>query len=756
MFPLLRHQPIPVFTYLPTIDPKPVNRPQSYQILGGVAKGITTSSKIPVIQSEQAIQSVQNRIEPLTGYVYENPEIGRFRVDLGESDHREISIDQFENYAHLVNRIVDLALTTFSSEYYKYHPDPPYILRDEPYFDKDLISRTGVLDAKRYYRGVHIFKDSPVFVLNRETQLRSHGNMLNEISDLRTQFGESREEKIDLYNPSQSFVDYINYLFRGKTADVKGYPGPSVRKINAITWKYRVKDAVPGNPVSQMEYFRKTYGITGLDPEQPLVEYSIENTREPRYHIPQLLSVGHDMRDLERRIPRWRRQQVWGVLHPDCKNQLSKIFEILTKIDENLRRYMPGTYPSIFEIAKEPLDVSEIAFRIPELKLLFGGKDITVKHPFDISFYHQYSDKNIKFAKPVPRTKTIVLTDLDPEDLKSFMSDLQSEFLKRNNSNLEIEFSTAPSLASSAREGDVVLTVSPETDEEDAVYRNYKISIQNKTPAAHQHVTQAHADKDSVMQLVMQLALKLGFEPWLVPPSINVKRIFGLHSYLDFETGKRLVFAIAHNSDGSLLRQFDPVDLQDFDRLAEELVAINEKSGPSLYLFGFDRFGLIPRLDSLLAEKKDGQLEYCIVHFEDQEHFRFFETWFPRKAPRFGKAEEVESKSIVEAFEVAPEGLAVRASENTYFLVTGRTIEKNALKRGCPTPVRLTLASKRGAVWKNDEVVRLIFSLCIMGRASGHVTRYPSPLYYLRSYAHYFRLYGLPDHATVRQKLFHI
>ncbi len=755
-FPLIRSEPIPVHTYTPIIEPKPVNRPQAYQILGGVAKSLTASNAVPVIQTEQTLQSVQKAIEPVDGHVYDNPEIGRFEVDLVESDLRQVKISEFENYAHIVNRVVDMALTIFPSDYYKYHPDAPYILRDEPYFDKDLISRTGILDAKRYYRGVHFFKDLPVLVLNRETQLRSNGNVLNEISDLKAQFEETREAKIDFNDPPQAFVDYINYLFRGKTADVKGYPGPAVRNINAITWKYRAKDVTPGMSMPLMEYFRKTYGITGLDAEQPLVEYPSENIHETRYHIPQLLSVGHDFLDLERRIPKWRRQQVWGILHPDCKNQLSKIFEICVKIDENLRHYTPEIYPSLFEIAREPLDISDLSQRIQEVRLLFEGKDITVKHPFETSFYRQYSGKNLTFARPAPKTRTIVITDLDPNSFGEFISMLQSEFLKRNNSELEVEVSKSKSLVSSAREGDVILTVSAESDDENAVYKSNKMAIQNKTPAVHQHVTESHADEDSVMQLVMQIALKLGFDPWLISSPANIKRIFGIHCYLDQNTSKGIIFAIAQNSDGSLVRQFDPVDVSDFDRLCKDLIAMNLESGPALYVVGFDRFGLIQKLNNALGEETSTELEYCIVNVEDQEHFRFFETWFPRKAPRYGKARETESKSTVEAFEAAPEGLIVRASENTYFEVTGRTIEKDALKRGCPTPIRLNIVSKHGKVWENDQIVRFLFSMCMMGRASGHMTRYPSPLYYLRSYAHYYHLYGLPDYANLRQKLFHI
>ena len=141
---------------------------------------------------------------------------------------------------------------------------------------------------------------------------------------------------------------------------------------------------------------------------------------------------------------------------------------------------------------------------------------------------------------------------------------------------------------------------------------------------------------------------------------------------------------------------------------------------------------------------------------EDQEYFRFFETWIPRKAPRFGKTKETRAKSDVEAYESAPEGLVVKASNDAYYLVTGRTIEKDSLRRGCPTPIRLVIARSQGNSWDNSQIARFVLSFCFMGRASGHLTRFPSPLYYLRLYAHYVHNYGLPEHANIRERPFYV
>src|SRR6266571_1615302 len=479
IFPLSRSDPIPVYEYTVAITPTPANRPQAYQILGGIAKRITNSERVPVIGNQLSILSMNQSISSLGGYFYEIPEVGRFNVELAHAGNKKVTIREFEAYSHLVNRLVDMALTVFAEDYYKFHPDSPYILRDEPYFDQDLISKTGILDAKRYYRGVHLFKDKPCFVLNRETQLRSNGNLLTEIRSLRNSFEETRGEKVDIDNPLPAFVEYINSLLRNKTAEVKGYPGPSVKRIKEVTWRYRARDTTPGSSLPQTEYFRKTYGITGLDPLQPLVAYEIDNPKEIRYQIPELLWIGHDFHDLERRIPKWRRPQVWGILHPDCKNQLTKIFEVLTKVNSVLGDKASEVYPGIVEIASEPLDISESAARVSDLKIAFGNKEIAVKHPFDTSFYHQYSRKPIMFAKQVPSTSMLVVTDHEVTEIEEFIHSLQEEFQRRNGSVLEVDYSTSSGWSKELKGHDVILTIGDDSDSDDE-YRRTKELIQNK------------------------------------------------------------------------------------------------------------------------------------------------------------------------------------------------------------------------------------------------------------------------------------
>ena len=190
LFPLLRHEPLPVFTYTAKIEPQPRFKPQTYQILGNVAKQIMYKESIPVIQNHGEVQSLVFRISNLTGYSVEIPNVGKFDVKLTETGSKVIASDQLEDYKLFINRLADISLTILSNEYYQFHPDAPYIYRNEYYFDKDLIEKCGIADSKRYYRGLHNFNDKPCFVLNRETQLRSNQNLLVELFSLRNRFVE--------------------------------------------------------------------------------------------------------------------------------------------------------------------------------------------------------------------------------------------------------------------------------------------------------------------------------------------------------------------------------------------------------------------------------------------------------------------------------------------------------------------------------------------------------------------------------------
>lgn len=756
IFPLLKHEDLPVYRYKADVNPQPANRPQLYQILGSVAKQATYRERKPVVGFEQQIESLVYPVSNTKGYTVTIPEVGKYSVDLTEASKSVVDIEQFDEYKHLVNRLADIALTVFSDQYYKFHPKAPFILRDEPYFDADLIESTGIIDSKRYYRGLLHIGDRIAFVLNRETELRSNGNLLVEMKSLKRHFESMNDTTIDFYQPPQAFVDYVNSALRGKSADVKAYPGPSVRAIQAITWKYRGSDVPPGSAKSTIEYLHDVYGVSGLDPRQPLVVYKVERTGNIQYHLPEVLSVGHTFEDLKRRIPSWQRTQVWGSVHPDCKNQLYKIHEVLWEIDETLRKQMPEIYPKMVEISKESLDVTEIVTEPIELELYFANKHLKIKAPYDFSFYRSYSEKSVRFIRPAPDTKVIVSLKNKTKKIESFLQALSMEFKLRNASDLSFDFTSPGSDEPKYANYDFVISIGGEVDEKnDDEYCRHKQITQNRLGIAHQHVTLAHADKDSIMAMVMQMTLKLGYDPWLIPAPDSIPHILAIHSYLNPVSEKAAILVMLLKGDGTVMKQFDPLEPSNVEEIIKLLIKVNEEHRRLLYLVSFDRFDIFDQLCDAL-EKATSEIEYCVTQVDDQDQVRFFETWIPKKLPGFGKNAMKVAKPSIEAYEIAPQGAVLKSDETTFFLLTGKTIEKEGLKRGCPTPIRLSIRLAKGKDWDYYSIANHVMALCMMGRASGHMTRFPSPLYYLQLSAQYQNKFGVPQVEKFRQRIFYV
>ncbi len=753
LFPLVRHEPLPIYRYQPRIDPQPTNKPQLYQVLNTLAKQTIYEEKTPVVSIQGNLVSLGSPIKRLDKHVVEIPEVEKFSLQLEEIGKSTVATDHFDEYKLLVNRLADIALTIFSNEYYKFHPDAPYILRDEPYFDKGLIETTGIIDSKKYYRGLHQFGEKLVFILNRETELRSYRNLLTEMQSLRNRFETVNDTKVDFYAPTSEFVRYINSLVIGKAADVLKYPGPRVPRIKEVTWKYRAKDTTPGSKNSPIEYLHDVYGLTSLDPLQPLIVYDVIPGGRTQYHLPEVLSVGHDFRDLEKRIPSWQRTQVWGTIHPDCKNQLQKIYGVLLEIDENLRKQLPQIYPGLLEISRNALDVTSIVSQRAQIDLQFGNKVVSLKSPYDLDFYARYSGKKVAFARPVGDAKVLVCVEDRSRKIDDFLKALADEFELRNNSHLIFEFDELDLKRTDYSNYNLVLVIEKSTNRDDDTYGQCKKIIQNEHGVIHQHITQEHADKDSVMALVMELSLKLGGEPWLLPEEQCSPIVVGIHSYRNPDSEEQMIFAIALDGRGALLKHFEPVTPDKFGEVARSLALLNQERRRVLYLFSFDKFAILGNLTDALSQVDD--IEYCIVEVTDQDYLRFFETWTPKRAPRFGKATEI-VRSPIEAEEKAPQGVSLQFDQDTFFVLTGRTIEKGELKRGCPAPIRLSVRKRKGDGWKPSDLVDYMFKLCMMGRSSGHMTSFPSPIYYLKLYAHYFHDFGIPKDEGIRQRIFYV
>ena len=753
LFELKNASPLPVSSYNVLVDPSPQKMPLFYQILGVIAKRLTKTERKPVISDRGQIKVLGAPLpksELLQRVLIEN--VGKFAAELQFLEEKESTLEDFEEYKHLVNRIVDVALLYLSEDYYKYHPDAPYIVKDYPFFDKELIENTGIVDFKEYFRNLRLYGNKPYMIFNRGTRLKSYQNLLVELKCLSNKYGKIRSREIDFYDPNEDFIAFVNSLFRGKTANVLRYPGPSVKKIKAITWKYRCGDVPPNAPMSPCKYLRTHYGISGLDKNQPLVVYEIrtEGTDSIQYHVPEVLSVGHNFKDLKRRIPSWQRSQVWDLINPDCKSQLREIFNIVREVDSALRSKMPEIYPSKIEISTMPANVTSDTIFHGKIDILFQNKDITLQPPYYESFYRRYR-RAIRLLNPVEKDiKSLVFVEKGKQNVKEFFKELQKEFEKRNRKKLIIEYGNIDFEAQNFLDYDLVITVTDSVD----VYEKSKSIIQNECGIFHQNIRPENVNSDSVMQLVMQITLMFGGDPWLLKEYDERLGIFGVYFYRSPSTGVERYFLNLSNGSGKLLFQSRPYSKEDFEALLSVLETKISDYKRALLLLSFDQEETHRRIVEKL-ETIEG-LEFAVLLIKDWDNLRIFKTWTPRRIERpRRRITRLHARYPVEAFENAPQGVVLSAGDNTYHMVTSYSIRRQTTFRGCPIPIRIEILKSRGP-FDTAHILSHLMSLAFMFRASGHPTRLPAPLRYLKKYAYYIERFGQPLSEEFLQKLFYI
>lgn len=752
LFELKKAEALPVFIYNAMVNPSPEKMPLFYQILGIIAKRLTRTERKPVISDRGQIKVLGTSLAKsklLQRVSIEN--VGKFTAELEFLEEKESTLEDFEEYRHLVNRVVDIALIDLSEEYYKYHPDAPYIIKDYPFFDKALIEDTGVVDSKEYYRNLRIYRNKPYMIFNLGTRLRSFQNLLVELKCLSTKYGKVRKQEINFYNPTEDFIGFINSLFRGKTANVIRYPGPSVKRIKEIIWKYRCGDVPPNAPMSPCKYLRTHYGITGLDKNQPLVVYEIrvDNKNFIQYHVPEVLSVGHNFVDLKRRVPSWQRPQVWDMINPDCKSQLREIFNLVKEVDSVLRSKMPEIYPSKIEISTVPVNITSDTTFHREINISFKNKDITLQPPYDEKFYRRYRGA-VRFLNPVDGdVKSLVFIEKRKQNIEEFFNELQKEFEKRNGTRLIVEYGNIDFEAKNFLDYDLVITV---TDSED-IYDKSKTIIQNECGVLHQNIKPENVTSDSIMQLVMQITLMFGGDPWLLKEDDERSPIFGIYFYRSPFTGVERYFLNLSNSSGKLLFQSRPYPKEDFDALLNVLATKMSEYKRVLLLLSFDQEETCQRITERLETIED--LEYAILLVKNWDNLRIFKTWVPKRIELPRRIKKLHVRYPVEAYEDAPQGVILSAGDNTYHMVTSYSVRRQATFRGCPIPIRIEISKSRGT-FDTAQVLSHLMSLTFMFRGSGHSTRLPAPLVYLKKYAYYVENFGMPLNEEFAQRLFYI
>ena len=756
LFELLKAEPIPVQAYDVQVNPIPEKRPLFYKVLGITAKRLTKNLKTPIISDEGQIKVVGNDLpEAFLHHRVPIPDIDEFKVELKFSEERESRLSDFDEYKRLVNRIIDVALVYFSEDFYKYHPNAPHIIKKEPTFDSNLIGNTGIIDFKEYYRSLRVYHNKPYILFNRGTQLVSFNNLLNEMKCLLRRFAKIRQKPADsfnFYDPPSAYIAYVNSIFRGKSANVVSYPGPSVRNIQAITWEYRGGDITASQSLSSCDYLAKYYGIKGLDRNQPLIEYILETPQGPvtQYHVPEVLSVRHDFKDLRKIIPPWQRKKVWDFINPNCKIQMREIFEVMKQIDSNLRLNMSQIYPSKIEISTTPANITENIVGPEKIDISFSNKDVSLDSPYDEEFYRKYG-KSLRFVNPVSRdVKALVCLEKKTPEINKFITALQVEFKRRNRGELIVEYEDLNFKEKSYKGYDLVLTIS----DSDELYKQCKTIIQNEDGVLHQNVRPKNANPDSLVPLVMQLSIMLGADSWLLTRFDQSLLLVGIYFYRSPFTGNERYFYNMLDGSGKLLFQSPPYSPDHLDTFLDEITKSLRGHQSVLFFLPFNQLDFQQNLVQELETVEN--LEYMILLIKNWDNLRIFKTWKPTFIKR--RRRRIQRHTVrypFESYEYAPQGVILKAGENRYYIVTSRSVRHETGFRGCPIPINVEVFSHRGTFDVN-EVLSHVLSLSMMSRTSGHSSRLPSPLNYLRKYAYYIEKFGQPKNDKVRQSLYYL
>jgi len=430
LFAFTKSEPLRVHVYNPTVSPNYERIGRFYEILGRLAKKLTSELGTAVISDEGKIKTLEKKIPSnVLKQKIELENIEMYTIVLALEETKETTAEDINEYGRLINRLIDLSLIYLSPDFYKFHALSPYILkRGDYFFDETLRNEIGVVDIKRYYRGIRIVGGVPHVIVNREIDLRSWKNLLNELKIFAQWFGMVKGKEIDFYNPPEDFVGIVNKVYIGKRAYVHRYSGKSIT-IEQISWEKRAGDPIPGKRFSPCEYHVMRHGIANLDPKQPVIIWNLlteDGKIIKQLHVPEVLVVGHTFRDLSMRVKKSKVSQVFDILHPNCNLQQRAIYDFMKQVDSVLKNKLSNVYPRKVQFSLEPKEVGDITQPPLKIKLEFKNKTMTLNPPYDLSFYRKYEDK--KFAKPVGNISVMVHSDIAQKATRDFVEELQKEW----------------------------------------------------------------------------------------------------------------------------------------------------------------------------------------------------------------------------------------------------------------------------------------------------------------------------------------
>jgi hypothetical protein len=747
LFELRVHEPLKVNTYFPEVEPRPARPAHFYKIMGRLAKKLTDSMEAAVISDEGRIKVLEATIsESSTVNKIQLENLGDFTVKLKfEETHSVNFADEPIAYGRLINKIVDLSLCNLSDDYYKYSEFSPYIMeRGEGYFDESLRKRIGVEDGRRFYRGVRVAFGIPHLLINREIELRSWKNLLNELKILAEWWQAIKKKPVDFYNPPKDYINFVNWAFRNRTANVKEYSAPSII-IDEITWAIRAKDKVLEGNISPCEYHKIAQGIPVKDENQPLIKWKLETkegTIKTQFHIPEFLVVGHTFKDIRMRISDSQTSQVFDILHPHCGDQQRKIFDLVRKIDCNLRNRFKTVYPAKLEFEVFPKDVRKIIEPPSAINIKFGNKEVKLLPPYGINFYKKYTAKEV-FAKPIGTIKMLAVCD---EQYTSFVEHLSREIENRNQCTLSVDILNTVDVEKHDFSGyNLVLTIT----KDEKTIRQYKEKIVSNIGLAHQNLTPEKANTDSIPQLVMQITLKLGGYPWLLanPYDANILSIYAYRN--PFNGTKNFLYSLM-SPEGELIYQSKPFEYENFQNLLNEM---KPKIPHNNKLIAIMSFSDLQIQDQIVDALKDTS-EFFFIKILQRDELRLFSTFKPLLASPSSRRRTVIAYPL-ESYENAPQGVIMQTAPDEYYILTTGSTKVGTYYRGCPNPIRVKILMAKG-IFEANKIMHTVLSMSLEAGTSGNGTRLPASLYYLKKYAKYVNEYGFPSNQDVLQRIFYV
>lgn len=745
LFELKTYKPFKVNIYDSEFTPSPENMYHFYQVLAKLAQKLTRSlktavisdsGKIKVLEESISEQEFQNEVELKNTTTY------NVKLKPAGEEHIVFAESPLE-YGRLVSKIVDLALVHLSNDYYKYSIFSPFIMeRGEGYFDEGLRERIGIEDGRRYYRGIRVLDGIPHLILNREIELRSWKNLLNELKVFAEWWGTIKNKKIDFYDPPKDFVKLANWIFLNRRASVKAYSARSLF-IREITWDYRAESKILEGNISPCDYHKKVQGIIIEDKKQPLVKWQMttpEGEKRDQFHVPELLVVGHTFKDIRMRVSKSQISQVFDILHPHCGDQLRKILELTKKIDDILRTRFRIIYPNKLEFSVFPKEVDKNVTS-SSVAIKFGNKETDIEPPFGINFYRKYS-KTTTFVRPTPeRIKILAVCE---EIHLPFIEKLKKELEVRNNSEVSISHILEIDFEAVTPSFDLLITV---TDDEE-IMRKCKSIIINHFGIAHQNVTPTNTMDKSIPQLAMQITLKLGGCPWVLKNPEKVT-VLSIYAYRNPITSVKFYLFNLMKPEGEIIFQSKPFEngidflkeLKTSTKNIDKLLILSSFIDQQLQEFLLDEIGsIIP--------------EFIFIQIKQRDELRLFSTFRPViKTQRRRRKPAVIFP--IEAYEEVPEGSILRFADDEYYLLTTASTKVGTYHRGCPNPIRLKILRSKG-IFSIDKILHYILSLSLVSGTSGHETKLPAPLYYMKRYAGYVNQYGLPSNEKIFRTLFYV